>query len=289
MPSPPPSPPPEKKVARKARSTPLYRRFLEQQREIEQQRHQLAANESEVRHLRKVVRKAKQQRAEDRRSLLAYARSQEAARVNIRNARERLQDQDRGLAACRRNSQEVVEQTHLFRLIDLLRRNGTPRINDLARVEAERLGVSLPPCPPIASEETISYTDGASSSRTSVLPRPPAVPETIRVSGNSSRPSPDQNPSLGSLSTFEDRLTALERAAANAPVYAEVLDFELSPETTFLNISSDFARTISDAAGFAAARTIGLFEEIPITPASALAVALLILFISVLAADRHHG
>ena len=187
MPPQPPSPPPEKKVAKKARSSQLYRRFLEQQREIEQQRHQLAANEVEVRHLRKVVRKAKAQRAEDRNSLLAYARSQESARVTIRNIRERILDQDRGLAACRRNSQEVVEQTHLIRIIDLLRRHGTPRINDLARVEAERRDVPLPPCRPIATEETIvSYTDGVISTRTNALPRPPKVPKTIRVSGNSS-------------------------------------------------------------------------------------------------------
>ena len=134
----------------------------------------------------------------------------------------------------------------------------------------------------------MSYTDGVISI-SDALSRPPEVPATIRVSGNSARPSTDQNPSLGSLSTFEDRISALERTAAAAPVYAEVLDYELSPEVTNLALSAEFAATLGEAAAFATTRISNLFEEIPVTPASALAVALLVLFISVLAANRHHG
>ena len=304
MPSPPPSPRPKSKTAKKTRRSPLYRRFLEQQRELEQQRHQLAANEIELKKLRRRVNEghtaheveARKLRriANDaigranthRHSFLSIRRSFDSATDSVRVLQERLATQDRGAANYRRLSSE---RTHLIRVIDLLRRHGTPRINALAAREAENRGVTLPECPAISTTETVvSYTDGVISIA-DTLSRPPEVPTTIRVSGNSARPTTDQNPSLGSLSTFEDRISALERTAAAAPVYAEVLDYELSPGTSFFNISSEFAATLGEAAAFATTRISNLFEEIPVTPASALAVALLVLFISVLAADRHHG
>ena len=148
--------------------------------------------------------------------------------------------------------------------------------------------MSLPDCPPLATAETtVTYLNGVISTASNTPPSRPEVPATIRVSGNSARPSADYTPSLGSLSTFEDRIAALERAATTAPVYAEVLDYELSPGTTYLSLSTEFAQILSDAAGFATTRIAGLFEDLPVTPASAFAVALLVLFISVLAARQH--
>ena len=256
--------------SKKPRRSPLYRRFLDQQREIEKQRTQLAANLVEIREYHRLATAENSQRERRQGELNDYSSILSTTRKNVKRLAANLAKKEREVERLTAVKDQLeTDRTNLHRLISILQSHSSTTTNQLIASEAVRRRIHLPTCPPrcngIARALDLQSLDTWPGEPTRHQPRYtcPAnhdsvadslsrPSETIRVSGNSARLSRTAGPGLQSLSTFEGRLVALERSAASASVVAKDIQILLPhpAEPTLQDFALDAEARVRDALDF---------------------------------------